>query len=91
MAESDAAAFLDRMQDAGFNTSSGPNSDFVLVNEFDLEVTPYCEWIEVAQYEKGVIAWKSGTVPKTIVARQAWTPENGIWPDFRRPSQNGWP
>ena len=77
MAESDAAAFLGRMQDAGFNISEGPNSDFVLVNEFDLEVTPYCEWIEVAQYEKGVIAWKSGTVPKTIVARQDWTPEKG--------------
>jgi len=48
MAESDAAAFVERLTELGFNTSTGPHSDFVIVNEFDLEVTPYCEWLEVA-------------------------------------------
>ncbi len=77
MAESDAAAFVQRLDEIGFNTSTGPGSDFVIVNEFDLEVTPYCEWLEVAQYQKGIIAWKTGSNPETVTARAGWSPENG--------------
>lgn len=77
MAESDAGAFVARLEQAGFNVSHGPDSHFVIVNEFDLEVAPYCEWLEVAQYEKGVIAWKVGSEPDTIVARSGWTPKTG--------------
>ena len=77
MAESDAAAFIERLNEIGFDTTAGPNSDFVVVNEFDLEVTPYCEWLEVANYQKGVIAWKVGSNPETVTAREGWSPEKG--------------
>ena len=77
MAESDAAAFVERLNEIGFDTTAGPHSDFVIVNEFDLEVTPYCEWLEVANYQKGVIAWKVGSNPETVTARAGWSPEKG--------------
>ena len=77
MAESDAAAFVERLNEIGFDTTTGPHSDFVIVNEFDLEVTPYCEWLEVANYHKGVIAWKVGSNPESVTARAGWSPEKG--------------
>ena len=77
MAESDAAAFLERLNEIGFSTTTGPNSDFVLVNEADQEITPYCEWLEVTTYQKGVIAWKVGSNPENVTARAGWTPEKG--------------
>ena len=77
MAESDAAAFVERLNEMGFDTTTGPHSDFVVVNEFDLEVTPYCEWLEVANYQKGVIAWKVGSNPESVTARAGWSPEKG--------------
>jgi len=82
MAESDAEAFVDRLNEIGFNTATGPHSDFVIVNEFDLEVTPYCEWLEVANYQKGVIAWKVGSNPETVTARAGWSPEKGSGLNF---------
>ena len=82
MAESDAAAFVERLNEIGFNTTTGPHSDFVIVNEFDLEVSPYCEWLEVANYQKGVIAWKVGSNPETVTARAGWSPEKGSGLEF---------
>lgn len=77
MASADATQFLNQLEDAGLNARSGPDSDLVVVSEFDLSVQPYCEWLQVAQWEKGVIAWREGTTPETIVAREGWSPESG--------------
>ena len=77
MAMSDARRFVRRLTDAGFEVARGPDSDFVIVNEFDLCIEPYCEWLQVKQWNKGVIAWLTGTVPKTLIAREGWTPEIG--------------
>lgn len=73
----DAVHFLEQLQQAGFNTDQGPDPDLVLVNEFDLTVEPYCEWLQVAQWDRGVIAWREGTTPEQVVAREGWSPENG--------------
>jgi len=77
MALADAIHFLGQLQQAGFNTDQGPDSDMVLVNEFDLTVEPYCEWLQVAQWDRGVIAWREGTTPEQVVAREGWSPEQG--------------
>lgn len=73
----DAVHFLEQLQQAGFNTDEGPDPDLVLVNEFDLTVEPYCEWLQVAQWDRGVIAWREGTTPEQVVAREGWSPEQG--------------
>ena len=46
MSNDDAGAFIKKLQALGLNASTGPNPDVVLVNEFDQEVYPYCEWLE---------------------------------------------
>ncbi|MFM9965104.1 MAG: tetratricopeptide repeat protein [Planctomycetaceae bacterium] len=48
-----------------------------MTNEFDLEVTPYCEWLKLARIQKAVIAWLDGTEPTSIVAHDGWSLENG--------------
>lgn len=73
----DAVHFLGQLQQVGFNTDQGPDPDLVLVNEFDLTVEPYCEWLQVAQWDRGVIAWREGTTPEQVVAREGWSPEQG--------------
>ena len=73
----DAQRFLERLELTGLNSSQGPDSDLVLVSEFDLSVAPYCEWLEVAQWDKGVIAWRAGTTPRLVRARAGWSPEQG--------------
>jgi len=77
MAISDAERLMQRLTDEGFEVAQGPDSDFVIVNEFDLCIEPYCEWLQVKQWNKGVIAWLTGTVPKTLIAREGWRPESG--------------
>ncbi|HEY2249427.1 MAG TPA: tetratricopeptide repeat protein, partial [Planctomycetaceae bacterium] len=77
MTMADAERFLEQVQRRGMNSSQGPDSDFVLVDEFDCSVTPYCEWLQVAQWEKGVIAWQAGTTPSSVMARDGWSPEKG--------------
>lgn len=77
MAMADAESFLLQMQKAGMDGVKGPNPDLAIVNEFDGSVMPYCEWLEVRQWEKGLIAWFEGSNPETVVARKGWSPETG--------------
>jgi|GEM_PF-2205812 len=77
MVEADAQRFLEKLQSAGLNTSQGPDPDLVLASEADLSISPYCEWLQIVQWKKGVIAWLTGTLPKTVVAREGWSPEEG--------------
>ncbi|RYD64320.1 MAG: tetratricopeptide repeat protein [Verrucomicrobiaceae bacterium] len=77
MAAEDALKFRKILEDHGLNGSQGPDSDIVLVSEFDRSVDPYCEWIQTGVWEKAVIAWKVGTEPTTVVAREGWDPNVG--------------
>lgn len=77
MALEEAEQFLSLMSNGGLQVETGPDPDAVIVNEFDRSVAPYCEWLQVAQWEKGVIAWLEGTDPETLIAREGWTPEAG--------------
>ena len=85
MAEADASKFIETLQQFGLNVSQGPDSDVVLVNEFDSSVHPYCEWLVTAKWEKAVVAWKAGTNPETIVARDGWDPKIGSGLTFQDP------
>ncbi len=85
MAEADARAFIQSLEKLDLNVSQGPDSDVVLVNEFDRSVDPYCEWLVTAKWEKAVIAWKAGTRPESIVAREGWDPKVGSGLSFHDP------
>lgn len=77
MAHVDAQKFLRTLEELGLNVSQGPDSDAVLVNEFDSSVAPYCEWLTIGRWEKAVIGWRAGTRPESIVAREGWDPKVG--------------
>ena len=77
MVPEDASLFLQQANQGGLNTSQGPDPDLVVVCEHDLSVVPYCEWLQVAQWQKGVIAWREGATPDSVVARDGWSPEHG--------------
>jgi len=77
MVAADAERFLDQLQEAGLDWKPGPDSDVVMVSEFDQSVTPYCEWLRVGQIQKGIIAWLDGTTPRKVIAKEGWTPEQG--------------
>ena len=77
MAEADARNLLRTLETLGLNTSQGPDSDAVLISEFDRSVDPYCEWIRTGLWEKAVIAWKEGTSPESVSAREGWDPKVG--------------
>ncbi|MEO1528423.1 MAG: hypothetical protein AAFX06_23620 [Planctomycetota bacterium] len=83
MTEADARRFLKQLDDAGLNTSQGPDSDVVIVDEFKQEVEPYCEWIQLAPWEKAVLAWKVGTDPKKLIAHEGFDPKVGSGLIFR--------
>jgi len=86
MAESDAQKFIQALEKFDLNVSQGPDPDVVLVSEFDRTVTPYCEWLATGQWEKAVIAWKAGTRPETVIAREGWDPKVGSGLHFHDPS-----
>ena len=77
MAEADARNFLRTLEKLGLNISQGPDSDAVLVHEFDRSIEPYCEWILTGLWDKAVIAWKEGTRPESVTAREGWDPKVG--------------
>jgi hypothetical protein len=86
MAEADARKFLRSLEGLGLNVSNGPDSDVVLVTEFDRSVEPYCEWLKTGVWEKAVIGWKEGTRPETVTAREGWDPKVGSGLEFHDPS-----
>jgi len=86
MAAADARNFLRTLEKLGFNISQGPDSDAVFISEFDRSVDPYCEWIQTALWDKAVIAWKEGTRPDTVTAREGWDPKVGSGLIFHDPS-----
>lgn len=77
MAEADAQKFLRKLEKHGLNVSQGPDSDAVLINEFDRSIDPYCEWLRSGTWDKAIIAWKEGTRPETVTARDGWDPKIG--------------
>lgn len=77
MAETDARKFLRTLEERGLNISQGPDSDAVLFSEFDKSIDPYCEWLRSGTWDKAVIAWKEGTQPETVTAREGWDPKVG--------------
>ncbi|MEL7499507.1 MAG: tetratricopeptide repeat protein [Planctomycetota bacterium] len=78
MAEADAEKFLGQIAElAELNVTQGPDPDGVIVSEFKREVHPYCEWLQTATWEKAVIAWKVGTDPTKLFAREGFDPKVG--------------
>lgn len=77
MAKEDALKVLNTLAAKGLNTSQGPDSDVVLMDEYDGSVDPYCEWISSSRWEKALIAWKKGTSPDSVTAREGWDPKKG--------------
>ena len=59
MSNDDAGAFVKKLETIGLNGSTGPNPDVVLVNEFNHEVYPYCEWLELGNFQKAIDELKS--------------------------------
>ena len=83
MSNDDAGAFIKKLEALGLNASTGPNPDVVLVNEFEHEVYPYCEWLELGNYQKAVVAWKTGSDPEKLVAHEGFDPAVGSGLLFR--------
>ena len=77
MTEGDARRFAKGLEELELNVSRGPDSDVVVVNEFNQEVDPYCEWLEMATWEKAVLAWKVGTDPQKLVVHEGFDPKVG--------------
>lgn len=86
MAQADAQKFLNMLEEYGLNGSTGPDSDVVIATEFDRSVEPYCEWLRTGVWDKAVIAWKEGTNPETVTAREGWDPKVGSGLEFHDPS-----
>lgn len=86
MAEADARKFAESLGKHGMNASRGPDSDVVVVSEFDRSIEPYCDWLKTGVWEKAVIAWKEGTNPETVTAREGWDPKLGSGLQFHDPS-----
>jgi tetratricopeptide (TPR) repeat protein len=83
MTHEDAVRFAKSLESRGLNISHGPDSDVVIINEFDLAISPYCEWLQAARWEKAVIAWRVGSEPRTVAAREGWDPKIGSGLSFR--------
>jgi tetratricopeptide (TPR) repeat protein len=82
MTQGDAELFREKLAALDLNVAQGPDSDAVIVSEFDQSVDPYCEWLSLSKYEKSVIGWKTGTEPKTIIAHEGWDPKIGSGLEF---------
>jgi tetratricopeptide (TPR) repeat protein len=86
MAKADALHFIKILEELGLNVTQGPDSDAVLANEFDGSVEPYCDWLKTGNWDKAVIAWREGTNPETVTAREGWDPKVGSGLVFHDPS-----
>ena len=83
MSNDDAGAFVKKLEALGLNGTNGPNPDLVLVNEFNQDVYPYCEWLELGNYQKAIVAWKAGSDPEKLVAHEGFDPAVGSGLLFR--------
>ena len=77
MAEGDARSFLNYLGKLGMKVEPGPDCEAVLVDEFELAEERPCEWLNLAKWEKAVIAWRAGTEPEKVVASEGWDPKKG--------------
>lgn len=77
MVHQDALDYCAQLESLGLNVSQGPDSDVVLIDEYERTTAPYCEWLVTAQWENAVIAWLAGTDPKKLTVREGWTPQKG--------------
>lgn len=77
MAEGDARSFLNYLGKLGMKVEPGPDCEAVLVDEFELDGQPACPWLSVAKWDKSAIAWRTGTEPKSVIAREGWNPSEG--------------
>lgn len=82
MTHVDAQKFVKSLEEGGLNVSNGPDPDVVIATEFDKSVEPYCEWLRTAVWDKAIIAWKEGTNPETVIAREGWDPKIGSGLEF---------
>ena len=89
MTLADANRFLEVVEDLGLNVKQGPDSDVVLVQEFDQSVEPYCEWLQTSTWEKAVIGWMAGSQPDSVTAMEGWDPKVGSGLTFHDPSSMG--
>ena len=83
MSNDDAGAFIKKLEALGLNGSTGPNPDVVLVNEFNHEVYPYCEWLQLGNYQKAIVAWMAGSDPEKLVSHEGFDPAVGSGLLFR--------
>ncbi|WP_339745599.1 tetratricopeptide repeat protein [uncultured Rubinisphaera sp.] len=77
MTHQDAVKYRESLDELDINGTQGPDSDLVIINEFDQSVTPYCEWLASTRWEKAIIAWKVGTDPQKLFAYEGWDPKVG--------------
>lgn len=77
MVYTDAVRFMEQLQQAGVESSQGPDPDLVLVNEFDSSVSANCDWLEIGRSERAVIVKRTGAAADPLIAPQGWTPEHG--------------
>ena len=83
MSNDDAGAFIKKLEALGLNGSTGPNPDVVLVNEFNHDVYPYCEWLKLGNYQKAIVAWMAGSDPEKLVSHEGFDPAVGSGLLFR--------
>ena len=83
MSNDDAGAFIKKLEAHGLNGSTGPNPDVVLVNEFNHDIYPYCEWLQLGNYQKAIVAWMAGSDPEKLVAHEGFDPAVGSGLLFR--------
>ena len=86
MTEVDAREFLEELSSLHLNVQYGPDSDAVLVNEFDQSVEPFCDWLMIRTWDKAVLGWLTGTSPESIVAFDDWDPKVGSGFIFHDPN-----
>ena len=75
MDRSDAVEFIGDLQLRGLHASDDPSSNLVLVDSFDGNAQPHCDWFQMAEYKKSRIGWLTGSEPRTISAPQGWNPD----------------
>jgi tetratricopeptide (TPR) repeat protein len=77
MAEADARSFLDYLGTLGMKVEPGADCEAIVVDEFDGAESAPCGWLRVAKWDRAVVAWRTGTKPETVVAREGWDPQKG--------------